>query len=69
VVSLRWGPASSGPAAAAYVVNAEGIGSFPMGSARSVSGTLGPGTYRVTVQALSRCGTSAPSLVQTIVVP
>ena len=69
VVSLRWGPASSGPAASAYVVNAEGLGVFPMGSARSVSGTLGPGTYRVTVQALSRCGTSAPSLVQTIVVP
>jgi len=69
VVSLRWGPASSGPAASAYVVNAEGLGSFPMGSARSVSGTLSPGTYRVTVQALSRCGISAPSLTQTIVVP
>jgi hypothetical protein len=37
--------------------------------ARVISGTLSPGTYRVWVQAVNPCGTSAPSLVQTIVVP
>jgi hypothetical protein len=69
VVTLRWEPASTGPGASSYVVTAEGLGSFPVGAMRSISGMLGPGTYRVTVQASSGCGISAPSPVQIIVVP
>jgi hypothetical protein len=68
-VTLRWQSPESGAAPTDYRVTAEGVGSASTGMARVISGTLPPGTYRVWVQAVNPCGTSAPSLVQTIVVP
>jgi hypothetical protein len=69
LVTVSWAAPASGSAPTEYLVTAEGVGTFPTGGARSIAGTLGPGTYRVWVQAASACGVSAPSEVQTIVVP
>jgi hypothetical protein len=69
LVTVSWAAPASGAAPVDYLVTAEGVGTFPTGGARSISGMLLPGTYRVWVQATSACGTSAPSAIQTIVVP
>ena len=68
-VTLRWQPAATGTAPTGYWVTAEGLGTAPLGDDRVISGTLPPGTYRVWVQAVTPCGASPASLVQTIVVP
>jgi hypothetical protein len=67
--SMRWEPAESGGAATDYLVTAEGFGVFSTGGGRVIGGTVPPGTYRVSVQAVNTCGASAPSQVMTIVVP
>ena len=69
LVTVSWAAPASGAAPVDYLVTAEGVGTFPTGGARSIAGVLGPGTYRVWVQAASACGVSAPSDIQTIVVP
>ena len=68
-VTLRWEPPASGGAATGYVVTAEGLGSVPVGMARTVSGVLPAGTYRLWVQSVNSCGTSLPSAVQVVTVP
>jgi hypothetical protein len=69
VITVRWEPGTGGGAATDYVVTAEGVGTVPTGGARVVAGVLPAGTYRIFVQAVNPCGTSAPSAVQTVVVP
>lgn len=68
-VSLHWQPPSSGDAPTDYRVTAENYGSATTAGARGIAGIVPPGTYRVWVEAINACGTSAPSLVQTIIVP
>jgi hypothetical protein len=68
-VTVRWQASAGGGAPTNYWVTAEGVGTVPTGGANSVQGTLAPGTYRVWVQSVNPCGISAPSVVQTIVVP
>jgi hypothetical protein len=67
---LVWEPPSSGPAADRYTINV--TGSFTatfQTTARSASGQVGPGSYTITLAAVNACGTSAPTLPQTLVVP
>ena len=67
LVTLTWTAPPSG--AASYVVNVTGsyVGAFstpvPM-----ISGTVGPGTYVVNVQAVSTCGVSPASAPVTIAI-
>lgn len=70
VLSVVWDPAASGVAPTAFVLNVTGSynGSLPTGG-RSLSGAVGPGTYNLSVVATNACGASAPSAVQTVVVP
>jgi Bacterial Ig domain len=65
-----WDPPPTGPASSGYVLNVSGpiTLSLPLG-ARSISGVPPPGTYGVSVAATNACGPSAPTAVQTIVVP
>lgn len=70
LVTVLWDSATSGPAATNFVVNVAGsfVGSFPT-TERALSGTVGPGTYTITVSATNVCGASPPSAPQTVVVP
>ncbi len=65
-----WDLAASGPAPTNYLVEVTGAytGSFST-TARFISGTAAPGTYNVRVTAQNACGSSAPTPVQTVVVP
>jgi hypothetical protein len=69
-VTASWDLAPSGPAPASFVVSVTGgfSGAIPA-SSRSLSGTVAPGTYTVQVRAVNACGTSVPTLPQTISVP
>lgn len=70
VARLSWDPPASGPAPESYRVNVTGslTGTFSV-TGRSLSGTLGAGTYHVSVAAVNLCGTSPAAAVQTVVVP
>jgi hypothetical protein len=68
-IYLIWTPAYR-KAASQYIVNVSGsfTGSFPI-TGRSVSGTVGAGTYNFSVQAANPCGVSAPTAVQSVTIP
>jgi hypothetical protein len=65
VVTLTWAAPQGG--AASYAVNVTGsyVGAFAT-AVPMISGTVGPGTYVVNVQAVSACGASAASTPVTI---
>jgi hypothetical protein len=69
-VHLVWEPPSSGPAPTSYVASVTGAltGSFPV-EGRTIGGTVGPGTYNLSVAAVNICGTGPATAVQTVVVP
>jgi hypothetical protein len=69
-ISLVWDLPVSGPAPTSFVVNVTGsfVGSFPV-TARTLSGTVGPGSYAISVSSRNSCGSSSPSAPQTVVVP
>lgn len=69
-VFVDWAPASAGPAPTGYVLGVTGsyVGAFTT-SGRTISGTVGPGSYTLTVAATNACGTSAASSPQTVIVP
>lgn len=69
-LTLTWNPPIAGAAVTRYVVHATGafVGSVPTVT-RSLSGTVGAGTYTLSVSAANECGTSAPSPVVTVAVP
>ncbi len=58
--SLTWQPPPGGATATSYVVNVTGsfTGQLPTASL-GIAGTVAPGTYVVTVQAVNPCGASA----------
>ena len=65
-----WDPAASGPAPSGFVLHVTGsyVGDIPT-AARSLSGAIGPGSYGLSVRATNACGSSAPTTVQTVLVP
>lgn len=65
-----WGPAVSGPATTSFLVNVGGsyTGSIPT-PARTISGSVAPGSYDLSIVALNACGASPPSTVRTVSVP
>jgi hypothetical protein len=69
-VFVIWDPAEVGPAPTSFVLNANGafIGSIAT-TGRALSGSVGPGTYQLSVAAVNACGTSAATPAQTVVVP
>ncbi|MGH9174883.1 MAG: hypothetical protein ACRD1H_11020, partial [Vicinamibacterales bacterium] len=70
VITVVWDPAASGAAPTGFVLNVSGsfVGSFPT-TQRSLSGTVGAGTYTLSVYATNACGASAATSSQTIVIP
>ncbi len=67
---LFWDPAESGPAPTSFVINVTGAfnGAVPL-STRTISATVAPGTYNLSVQASNSCGSSPATTVQTVTVP
>lgn len=69
VVTLSWSLPASGPAPIGYTLIVSGAfgGEIPLGG-RSISATVFPGTYNVSVTATNSCGSSAPTAVKTLVI-
>lgn len=69
-VFVDWAAPTSGPAPTAYRLDVTGsfTGSF-VTSGRAMSGTVGPGSYVLSVVAINPCGTSTATPAQTVVVP
>lgn len=70
VLSLLWDAPSSGAAPLDYVLDVTGTytGALAVGG-RAFSAPAPPATYTIRVLARNACGTSAPSVPQTVVVP
>ena len=69
-IHVVWDAPSAGAAPTFYVLNVTGsfVGGFAT-TVRSMSGTVGPGTYGISVAAVNPCGTSAATATQTVTVP
>ena len=69
-IFVIWDPAATGPAPTGYVLSVTGAfaGSFAT-TARTLSGTVGSGTYGLRVAATNACGSSTATAVQTVVIP
>lgn len=69
-ISVAWNPPVSGSAVEGYVVSVTGayVGSIAV-AGRTLSGTVGPGTYALSVAATNRCGTGPATEAETIVIP
>lgn len=69
-ITAMWDPPATGPAPTGYVIHVGGTftGSFPT-SARTISGVVGPGPYVISVSASNACGSSAPTLSQSLSIP
>ena len=69
-VYVVWNPAATGPAPTGFMLNVGGsyVASLPT-AGRALSGTVGAGSYQLSVIATNACGASAATPVQTVVVP
>jgi hypothetical protein len=70
VVSASWQPALSGGAPTGFILLVRGTYSIDVPlSVRSISSPVGSGTYTLRVAATNPCGTSTPTVAQTVTVP
>jgi hypothetical protein len=69
-INVLWDAPTTGAAPTGYVLNVSGafVGSFATPT-RSMSGTVGPGTYVFSVTAINPCGGSAATPTQSVTVP
>lgn len=69
-IAASWAPPAAGPAPTGYVVYARGdlVADIPT-TRRSLAGSVGRGTYVLSVAATTPCGTSAATTALTVVVP
>jgi YVTN family beta-propeller protein len=68
-IFVVWDPPASGPSPTGYVLNVTGafVASFSTTS-RSLSGTVGLGTYGLSVAAANACGLGAATPVQSVII-
>lgn len=69
-VFLTWNPPPGGPAVTGYLLQVSGAfnGSFAV-PGRTLSTSVGPGSYTLRVSAITACGVGTPTAAQTLVVP
>jgi hypothetical protein len=69
-IFVVWDPPTGGPSATAYVLNVSGsfFGSFPT-TGRAMSGTVGAGTYNLSVTATNACGAGTTTETQVVTIP
>lgn len=70
LITVSWGLPASGPAPTSYTLHVQGayVGALQM-TTRSISGTVGPGSYFLTVTATNPCGTSAGTTMPVVNIP
>jgi hypothetical protein len=69
-ISVWWDSPSFGPAVTSYRVTVTGAFTGDiLTTDRLLAGTVGPGSYTISVAAINTCGASAPTAPQTVVVP
>jgi hypothetical protein len=69
-IYVLWDPPDSGPAPTQYVLGVTGSFSVSLAtSARSLHGTVGRGTYGLSVRATNACGTSLATPEQSVSIP
>lgn len=70
LLSISWDLPSAGPAPTSYLLKVSGAiaTSLPL-TARSISGTVPPGTYNLSVVAVNACGPGGETLPQSVTVP
>jgi xylan 1,4-beta-xylosidase len=70
VITATWDPPASGPAMTGYTLTVTGsfAGSFQT-TARTLSGSVGPGSYTLSVAASNPCGQSAGTTAATVTIP
>jgi hypothetical protein len=70
VINVTWDPPVSGRAPTAFVLNVTGafVGNFQT-TVRALSGSVGPGSYTLSVSATNPCGSGPATASQTVVVP
>jgi hypothetical protein len=65
-----WEPAATGNASTGYVLHVRGAFTLDLPTnQRTLSGAVPPGVYNLSVSATNICGSSAPTPVQTVVIP
>jgi predicted phage tail protein len=69
-ITVTWDAPTLGPAVTGYALDVSGsfVGSFATTS-RAMAGTVGPGTYTISVKASNPCGTGPSTASQTVTVP
>jgi hypothetical protein len=69
-ITVSWAPPVSGPAVASYVLSVGGsfVGTFPT-AGRTLSGTVAPGSYTLSVNAANACGLGPATTPVTVTVP
>jgi hypothetical protein len=69
-IFVSWDLPASGPAPTGYVLVVTGAfnGAIPT-AGRGLSGTVGPGTYNISVYAANSCGNGPATAVQTVTIP
>jgi predicted phage tail protein len=69
-LTLTWQPPVAGTAVTSYVIQASGAVTGSVSTVmRSLTGTVGAGTYTLRVAAVNACGTSVPTDPITVTVP
>jgi hypothetical protein len=70
VVSLAWQASVSGRASMSYNVNVTGAWTGRITTtSRTLTSSVAPGTYNISIQAVNPCGTSAATPVRTVTIP
>jgi hypothetical protein len=69
-LTVLWDAPATGPAPTSYTLLVTGafVGAFPT-TARTLSGSVGAGSYTLAVQSNHACGSSVATAGQTVVVP
>ena len=69
-ITVSWAPPVTGAAVTGYtlIVTGSFVGSFPT-TGRSLAGTVGAGSYTLSVRAENPCGSGAATSTQTVVIP
>lgn len=69
-IFVVWDPPTGGPAATGYVLNVSGslFGNFPT-TGRALSGTVGAGTYNLSVSAVNACGVGSATSPAVLTIP
>lgn len=67
--TVAWAPSANGAAPTGYTLLVTGsfAGAIPL-HARSISATIAPGTYTLSVVATNLCGASSPTATKTLVI-